>query len=172
MKKIKGAILLLTVVMSVCSSCSVTLSGASIPITMKNIYVGYFENNAPLVVSNLSQTFTEALKQRIRSQTRLAITQSPESDGAMTGTITNYSIAPVAVQATANNVAPTASATRLSITVSVKYTNMADKKLNFEQSFTNYVDYTGELAPQEQGLIQQINQKLTEDIFNKAFANW
>lgn len=172
MKKVHSVTVIVLAIMSLFSSCSVTLSGASIPPTMKTIYVGYFENTAPLVVSNLSQTFTDALKERIRSQTRLAITQNPDADGAMTGAITGYSIAPVSVQATNNNTAPIASATRLSITVSVKYTNKADKKYNFEQSFTRFADYTGELATQEQTLITRINQQLTEDIFNRAFANW
>ena len=123
-------------------------------------------------LSHNFETFTEALKTRVRSQTRLVLTQSPESDASMTGAITSYTIAPVSVQATNNNTAPIASATRLSITVSVKYTNAADKKLNFEQSFTRYADYTGELSTQEQALIQRITQQLTEDIFNRAFANW
>ncbi len=172
MKKLNGIVLMVMGLVCLCSSCSVTLSGASIPIKMKNVYVGYFENTAPLVVSNLSQAFTEALKDRIRSQTRLAITQDVESDGSMTGAITSYGIAPVAVQATNNNVAPIASSTRLSITVNVKYVNKDDKKLNFEQSFTRYADFTGDLASQEQTLIARINQQLTEDIFNRAFANW
>lgn len=172
MKKLNFIVIILMVMACCCSSCSVTLSGASIPPTMKNIYVGYFENTAPLVVSNLSQAFTEALKNRIRSQTRLAITQNAEADGSLTGAITSYTLAPVAVQATSTNTPPTASSTRLSITVNVKYVNAADKKLNFEQSFTRFADFTGELAPQEQALIQRINQQLTEDIFNRAFANW
>lgn len=172
MKKFCSTIIMVLALICVCSSCSVTLSGASIPLTMKNIYVGFFENNAPLVVSNLSQAFTDALKSRVRSQTRLAITQNPEADGTLTGAITGYSIAPVAVQATNGNAPPLASQTRLSITVSVKYVNAADKKLNFDQSFTRFADYTGELSSQEQALIQNINQQLTEDIFNRAFANW
>lgn len=172
MKKISSVAVLIMAMVCLCSSCSVTLSGSSIPPTMKNIYVGIFENNAPLVVANLSQAFTEALKSRVRSTTRLVITQNPDADGSMTGAITSYTLAPVSVQATNNNTAPLASATRLSITVNVKYTNKADKKQNFEQSFTRYADFTGELATQEQTLIQRINQQLTEDIFNRAFANW
>jgi hypothetical protein len=153
------------------SSCSVTLNGASIPPQLKTINVQYFENTAPLVVNNLSQLFTEALKDRIRSQTRLSIVRG-EADATLEGSITGYSIAPVSIQATSGNVAPIATATRLSITVSVKYTNIADKKLNYQQSFTRYADFTGDISSKEQSLIQTINQQLTEDIFNQAFANW
>jgi hypothetical protein len=155
------------------SSCSVTLNGASIPRDMSTINVVFFENTAPLVVSNLSQTFTEALKERIRSQSRLAIVRG-EADAVMEGAITGYNYAPVSVQATDNNTAPRATATRLTITVNVKYTNNKDKKLSpdFEQSFTRYTDFTGDINSQEQNLIRIVNQQLTEDIFNKAFANW
>lgn len=155
------------------SSCSVTLSGASIPIDMKTINVQYFENTAPLVVNNLSQLFTEALKDRIRSQSRLGIVRG-EADASMEGSITGFSYAPVSVQATNNNTAPLATATRLTITVNVKYVNYKDKKKSpdFEQSFSRYTDFTGDVNSQEQALIRVIIQQLTEDIFNKAFANW
>ena len=155
------------------SSCSVTLSGASIPVDMKTINVAFFENNAPLVVNNLSTLFTEALKDRIRSQSRLSIVRG-EADATLEGTITGFSYAPVSIQATNNNTAPLATATRLTITVSVKYVNNKDKKLSpdFEQSFSRYTDFTGDINANEQRLIPIVNQQLTEDIFNKAFANW
>lgn len=153
------------------SSCTVKLTGASIPLELKTINIEYFENNAQLVVNNLSQAFTESLKDRIRSSTRLSITQG-DADAHMSGSITGYTIEPVSVQATNNNVAPIAGAERLTITVNVTYTNIADKKLNFTQSFSEYQDFTGDIASQEQSMITSINKKLVDDIFNRAFANW
>src|ERR1700761_3671216 len=110
-------------------SCTIKLNGASTT-GLKTINVGYFENNAQLVVGNLSQNFTEALKNRIRTTSSLAIVQG-EADAKLSGTITGYTIAPVSIQATNNNVAPIAGANRLTITVNVTYTNIADKKNNF-----------------------------------------
>ena len=160
--------------MLVTPSCSVSLKGISIPLETKTINVAYFENNAPFVVNNLSQQFTEALKDRIRSQTSLSIVRTEESDAAFSGYITNYSIAPVSIQTTGanTNTPPIADASRLTITVKVKYTNQANKKLNFEQDFTRTADFRGDIASQEQSLIQRLNKDLTEDIFNKAFADW
>src|ERR1700743_1976266 len=151
-------------------SCTIKLNGASTQ-GLKTINVGYFENNAPLVVNYLSQQFTEALKDRIRSTTSLSIVQG-EGDASLTGTITGYSIEAVSIQATTNNVAPIAGATRLTITVNVVYTNKANKKNNFSQSFPAFADFTGDINAQQQALITTINKQLTEDIFNKAFANW
>ncbi|RYU86161.1 hypothetical protein EWM62_18310 [Mucilaginibacter terrigena] len=166
------------------NSCAykLSLNGASIPLDLKTIDIQFFENNAPLVVSTLSQTFTEALKSRIRSQTSISIVRS-EADAVMSGAIVGYNIAPVSIQATNNNAPPIAGASRLTITVQVKYvkylynkegkrTDDPDKILSFEESFTKYKEFTGESSSQEQALIQDIVKQLTDDIFNRAFANW
>jgi hypothetical protein len=155
-------------------SCTYTLSlnGVGIPPTMKTVRVDFFENNAQLVVNTLSRQFTEALKTRIRNTTRLDVVQAGDADAIFSGSITDYTIAPVSIQATNNNVAPIAGASRLTITVRVKYTYDADKKLSFEETFSRYEDFTGDIAAKEQTLISDINKQLTEDIFNKAFANW
>ena len=178
MKRIFSVFILCAIV-SIFNSCSVTLNGASIPAEMKTIRVDYFDNNALFVVNNLSQQLTESLKSRIRSQTRLNIVTSPEADASFSGSITNYAIAPVSVQATNNNnTPPIANASRLTITVKVKYTVVSKtnagqgKAQGFEQDFTKTADYTGDIASQEQNLILTINRQITEDIFNKAFANW
>ena len=154
-------------------SCTykLSLSGESIPLAMKTIRVDFFENNAALVVNNLSTQFTEALKERIRNTTGLAIVVG-DADATMSGAITDYNIAPVSINATGSNVAPIAGASRLTITVSVKYVNNVDKKDSFDESFTKYQDFSGDINTQEQNLIVAINKQLTEDIFNKAFANW
>ncbi|WP_428328670.1 LPS assembly lipoprotein LptE [Mucilaginibacter sp.] len=172
MKRITGPLVILGLILiSQACTYSLSLNGASIPATMKTIRVDFFENNAQLVVNTLSQQFTEALKDRIRNTTRLNVVRG-EADAIMSGTITDYNIAPVSIQATNNNVAPIAGQSRLTITVNVKYVYDADKKLSFEQSFSKYKDFSGDIASQEQALIADINKQLTEDIFNRAFANW
>jgi hypothetical protein len=171
MKRIFAALVSVAVIVLLFSGCTVKLNGASIPAELKTINVEYFENNSPLVVNYLSQQFTEALKDRIRTTTRLSIVQG-EADARMSGSITGYSIEPVSIQATNTNVPPIAGATRLTITINVTYTNIANKTFNFTQSFSAYADYTGNLSDQEQTLINTINKQLTEDIFNRAFANW
>ncbi|MCR8558443.1 hypothetical protein KXD93_12375 [Mucilaginibacter sp. BJC16-A38] len=173
MKRIKGLSLTLIGLIWVLQSCTykLSLTGASIPPAMKSIRVEFFENTSQLVVNNLSRLFTEALKDRIRNTTSLNVVTG-DADAVMSGTITDYSIAPVSVQATNNTTAPLADQTRLTITVNVKYVYDADKKLSFEQPFSKYKDFKGAIEPVEQSLIADINKQLTEDIFNRAFANW
>ncbi|MCC8408428.1 LPS assembly lipoprotein LptE [Mucilaginibacter sp. UR6-1] len=172
MRRILVFFVAMTGLMLLSQSCSITLNGASIPAELKTINIEFFENNAPLVVSNLSQDFTEGLKARIRSQSRLNIVRDPAANATMSGSIVNYTITPVSVEATNPNTPPIANASRLSITVNVKYTNEIDKKYNFEQQFTKYQDFQGDISSREQTLIQNIIRQLVDDIFNKAFANW
>jgi hypothetical protein len=173
MKRIPKLLIVVICLFVLGPSCTykLSLSGESFPANMKTIRVDFFENNAALVVNNLSTQFTEALKDRIRNTTRLAIVTG-DADASMSGSITDYNIAPVSITASSNNVAPIAGASRLTITVSVKYTSTVDKKDSFDASFTKYQDFTGDINAQEQTLITAINKQLIEDIFNKAFANW
>lgn len=152
------------------SGCKIGLNGASIPGEMKTVNVQIFENNAPLVVPYLSSQFTEELKTRIRNQTSLSITPN-DAHGVFSGNITGYSVTPEAI--TDNN-NPVAGANRLTISVSVKYTNNLNPKQSFEESFVRYKVFrlTGSLQSMEQGLIKDVSAQLTEDIFNRAFAQW
>lgn len=154
-------------------SCGVyTLNGGSVG-ALKTVNVMFFENVAPLVINNLSQSFTQALQDRVRNQTKLSTVRG-EADATFEGRITGYTIAPTILPAATSttNTAPIANTNRLTITVSVKYTNSLDPKSSFDQSFSRFVDYQGDISTQEQTLIQNLNKQLTEDIFNKAFANW
>lgn len=168
----KICLLLLFLPLALFNSCTVSLNGASIPAEMKTVSVELFENNAPTVVPSLSQDFTEALKTRIRNQTRLSITPNAP-DALFEGRITGYDIRPIATQG--GNEQPTAGGTRLTIRVSVKYTSNLNPKQSFEESFERYYDFnlgSGSLATAQQSYINNINNQLTEDIFNRAFAQW
>lgn len=158
------------------SGCGYKFNGASTE-GLKTVRVEFFENNAPLVVPNLSQTFTEDLKSRISTQSKLSVTQN-EADAVFTGNIIGYDIKPIAIQ---DNARPVAGANRLTITVQVKYTNNTKTEgpgslsKSFDESFTAFEDFSlagQSLQSQEQALIRKVNVKLTENIFNRAFAQW
>lgn len=145
-----------------------SLSGASIPPEAQTVSVQYFQNLANLAPPTLSQSFTEALKDKMSSQTRLSLVPKA-GDLNFEGSIVGYATSPIAIQSTDQ-----AAMNRLTITVSVKYTCSFDEKKNFEQQFTRYADYTSSqsLSSVESELIQQIDEQLTQDIFNRALNDW
>jgi hypothetical protein len=152
------------------SSCKMkySLNGASIPVEAQTVSVGFFANNTTLGAPSLSQRFTEKLRDVVSSQTRLGLV-SQNGDLQFEGSISDYNISPVAIQST-----DLAGLNRLTITVSVKYSNKFDAGKNFEQNFTRFADYksTDNITDREAELVQEIYRQLTEDVFNKAFNNW
>ncbi len=152
------------------SSCKIkySLSGASIPAEAQTVSVAFFTNNTTLGAPSLSQRFTEKLRDVVSSQTRLGLVRQ-NGDLQFEGSIMDYNISPVAIQST-----DLASTNRLTITVSVKYSNKFDASKNFEQNFTRFADYksTESINSKEAELVTEIYRQLTEDIFNKAFNNW
>lgn len=151
-----------------CRFVSYKFVGGSLDPNIKTISIQYFPNNAPIVQPTLSQSFTESLRDKFSSQTKLT-SVNRGGDINIEGYITGYSTQPIAI--TGNE---TAAMNRLTITVSVKYTNKIDDKQDFEQNFSRYADYlsTIAIATIEESLIKQINEQLVEDIFNKAVVNW
>ncbi len=151
-------------------SCKVNYSftGASIPEDVKTVSVKTFQSYAPLANANLTQSFTEALKDIFISQTNLDLA-ARDGDLQFEGAITGYNISSVAIQGNEQ-----AALNRLSITVKVKFTNTKDSEQDFETSFTRFADYESSqnIASIEDELIKDINDQLTQDIFNKAVSNW
>ncbi|MDR0566306.1 MAG: LPS assembly lipoprotein LptE [Prevotellaceae bacterium] len=152
------------------ASCSIkySFSGASISPESKTFSVQFFPNMAPLVNPTLSSNFTEALKMKFLTSTRLTETDS-DGDLAFEGEITGYAVMPQAI--TANEVA---AQNRLTISVHVKFTNLQDPDQSFDKAFSQYEDYDSQrnLAEVEGELVDEIVKKLVEDIFNAAVANW
>lgn len=153
------------------SSCRVSysFSGASISPNVKTLTIRYFPNNASNVVPTLSTSFTDELKDYFISQSNLILVDQG-GDLTLEGSITGYEpAAPVAIQGN-----ETAALNRMTITVNVKFTNRTNEKQDFETSFSRYVDYSSStpLPTIQAQLIQQINDQLVQDIFNKSVVNW
>lgn len=168
--KLRGLLILMSCVLILLSGCKMhySFSGASIPPEAKTVSVTYFQNNASLAPPTLSQTFTEALRDKLSSQSHLALINKG-GDLAFEGSITGYATSPIGIQSTDQ-----AALNRLTITVDVKYTCSFDEKKDFQQSFTRYADYTSSqsLSSVEDGLIRDIDDQLVQDIFNKALNDW
>ena len=166
MRNLKTYSVLLALIIS---SCGVyTFSGSSISSEVKTVNINFFENKTSLSPSNLSNNFTEALKDKLSSETNLSPV-STDGDLTYTGYISNYDIKPIAIQAD-----ETAAKNRLTISVKVTFTNKLQEEYNFDKTFSRYADYdSGEdLKSIEDRLNEEITEQLIDHIFNESISNW
>ena len=163
----------LVILISVClmglQSCKVNYSftGASVTPGVNTISIQTFPSYAPQGPPTLSQVFSETLKDIFLTQTNLTLVKD-NGDLMMEGEITGYQVQSEAIsddRATTN---------KLTITVKVRYTDTKDDSKSFEQTFSNFAqfDVNQQLSAVEDQLIEEINEQLTQDIFNKALGSW
>jgi len=150
-------------------SCNIySFTGASIHPDAKTVSINYFQNQATIVQSQLSQTFTLALQDKFLRETSLVL-EKQDADMHFEGYISDYKVMPVSIgsQDQANQ-------NRLSITVFVRFINSIEESQSFEQNFTKYSDFDASqsLSSLEEQLIDEIIEELIDDIFNKAVVNW
>ncbi|HNX66129.1 MAG TPA: LptE family protein [Bacteroidales bacterium] len=172
MNKIKTTFLLIPVLIVAATGCKVSysFSGASIDYTkLKTVSIQYFQNRASLVQPTLSQDITDALIDKCKSQTKLKLVNS-DGDVSFEGYITDYKTVPFTATSSTSQTA----SNRFTISVKVKFVNIANSDYSYEQTFTRYKDYPSgqDFSSIEGEYSKEIIGELIDDIFNKAFANW
>lgn len=162
---------LLALVAVLLAGCKVNYSftGASVSPDVKTISIATFPSyQAPLAPPSLGQSFTENLKDIFLRQTNLTLVKN-NGDLIIEGEITQYRTSDEAV--TGNDVS---TVSRLTIVVNVIYTDTKNEDNSYEKSFTNFAQFDGTqtLSSVESQLIEEINEKLAQDIFNISLGNW
>lgn len=163
----KAALIFAFLVILFSCKMNYSFSGASLSPDVKTVSVDYFANRASLVNPNLSQSFTEALKDKFTSEAGLELVKSG-GDLDFTGTISSYRLSPVAIQQNE------AAMMRLTIGVQVKFVNNTDPSQSYSQLFSEFEDYEADqdFTSVEEDLNRIIVEKLMEKIFMKSAANW
>lgn len=161
---------LFTLCITSISGCGIySFTGASIPVEAKTFSVANFSNMAQeATMPGLTNTLTEELKDIFLKQTKLSLVQT-DGDFAFEGEVRSYVHGPVAI--TSNDIA---AMERLTITIKVVFRNRYDEPTSFDKTFSQYAEYstTTSFASAESGLVEEIVEKLAEDIFNASAANW
>jgi len=162
--------ILLLVIVSAFSGCTVkyNFTGTG-KIDAKTFQVNYFQNNAEIVEPGIELTFTRRLQDLIQNQTNLTLTNSG-GDLIYEGEITQYRISPMTATADQR-----AAQNRLSITVNVRFTNTKNEDDSFEKPFSFFYDYPGDGLPTGTILsnaLDEIFERITQDIFNESLAKW
>jgi hypothetical protein len=176
MPKHAGRFLLTSLLVSilVVTGCRINYSftGASIAPDVKTVYIDYFPNRARVVNPTLSNSFTEALKDKFVNETGLTL-RNDQGDLEFSGEITGYDIRPLSIQQSTNG-RDVASQNRLTVTVKVKFVNNKDHDQDFNSTFSAYYDWdsTKNLSDVEDAAVSDITEQLVDDIFNRSVANW
>jgi hypothetical protein len=169
-KKLVSFFIIIILLTGITNSCRISYSftGANISPAVKTFSVYYFPNRARLVNPTLSQSFTEALREKLQRQTPLN-ELAEDGDLIFEGQITGYEVRPMSIQKE-----DMAALNRLTVSVRIKYTNNIDPDQSIEQTFSAFEDFdaASSLSAVEDGLVPEIITKLTEDIFNATLANW
>ena len=149
-----------------------SFTGASISPAVKTVFIDFFTNRARVVNPMLSQTFTEAMKDKFVNETGLSM-EREQGDREFSGEITGYDVRPLSIQQSEQG-RDFASMNRLTVTVKVVFTNNKDHEQDFNTSFSAYYDWesTRSLNEVESSAVDVIVEQLVDDIFNKSVANW
>ena len=166
-KTLFGYVLLVLLLLQ--SGCY-TFKGISIDPAVNTFSVRIFETIAPNAPPTLGVDFTERLKDKVRTETRLLLS-SAGSDVEFAGKITDFRVTPVAPRP-----GELVALNRLEIRIRVAYTSALDEKYGWpsERDFSHFAEFSNDvdLLTVQDALIRQIGDQLLEDIFNAAFNNW
>lgn len=154
---------------------SVNYSMTGSTTTAETISITEFYNNADLGPANMSQVFTNDLKNYFVRNSNLSVV-TEEGELQLEGEISDLRITPISPTGTDDPTAINrASSTRLTITVRATYINTLDESMSFkDKSFSFYKDFDNELnvSDVEEAFIKEIFERIINDIFNASVANW
>lgn len=147
---------------------SYSFSGASISPDVKTYSVYDFSNRARIINPTLTDYVAERLKEKFTRQTSLGYA-TENGDLEFEGTITGYDVKPMAIKSNDQ-----AAQNRLTIQISVKFTNNKNHDQDFETEFSAFADFDSDLilSDVEEALVETIVKQIVDDIFNKSVANW
>lgn len=151
------------------SSCSVYNFTGTGKIDAKTFQVNFFQNNAEIIEPGIDRTFTLALQDLIQNQTNLNLVKNG-ADLTYEGEIVDYRISPMTATADQQ-----ASQNRLKIRVNIRFTNKKTEKDNFEKTFEFFYDYPANAQLNGNTLnkaLDEIFERITQDIFNESLAKW
>ncbi|MBV7440664.1 hypothetical protein KRX57_04460 [Weeksellaceae bacterium TAE3-ERU29] len=146
-----------------------SFTGSSLDPRIKTAYIKQFPNYAPLQNPNLSRLFSNALQLRFERRTSLTLLNNDNADIIIDGEITGYDVTPTSVVS-----GDRAAQNRLTITVKVRYENKIQEAKSFSKSFSDYEDFDASqsLTQVQDDLVEKINVRLIDQIFNAIVSDW
>lgn len=153
-----------------CWPSSVSFKDAgSMPEQWKSFNIEMIENDAPNCPLSYGPQLTERLKDVVQNNTRLVLNTDNAGEVEISGKITSYSVAPIAIQQDDN-----ATQNRLTIKVQFEISTTTPEIESMPLTTTRFADFESNvnLASIEALLIEDINEQIAQDVINKLLSNW
>lgn len=166
-----GRILICALVMIIFNYASCKYSfrdSAPLPPEVKTFRVNQLGNQAPYVDAQLAPQLTEALKQKIISNTRLRQTNDDDAHYDISGYVSNYAVSTTGISGAS------AAQNRLTVTFHIIFKNSLDNTQNMEADVSSNFDYSSSTSLNDAAasLNTQIIANMVDQIYNKIFSNW
>lgn len=159
------------ILISGCYPSSISfIDSGSMDESWKTFTVKTLDNRAPNAPTSYAVTLSEKIKDGVQNNTRLSLNPNlGEGEVNIEGTITNYSVMPIALQEGDN-------AAKNRLTVTVNFTIFVTKPEEEEMTLTStrFVDYDSktDLASVESTLLEEVTTQVVQDVINKLLSNW
>ncbi|MES2811948.1 MAG: LptE family protein [Bacteroidota bacterium] len=161
--------IVLTSLFFLLNSCGIYNFTGTGKIDAKTFQVNTFQNVSELIEPGIDREFTLKLQDLIQNQTNLNLT-STNADLTYEGEIVDYRISPMTATADLR-----AAQNRLTISVNLRFSNKNKPDEDFEKRFSFFYDYPGDqqlTGSQLRTALDEIFERITQDMFNDTLAKW
>jgi hypothetical protein len=151
------------------SSCNYSFKGASPPEGIKTIFIPTIKDESGFGLPALAEEMTLLLKNKFINDNTLEYEEKTKADGMIEGVIKSIIDEPLVV--TGNE---QVSRRKITVTVTVSFTNLRKQKNIWTKDFTNFGEYessTGGFSKRDEG-VRVAEDKITDDILLDVISNW
>jgi hypothetical protein len=151
-------------------SCSVSYNFTGTgKIDAETFQVNYFQNTAELIEPGIERDFKIELEEIIQNQTNLSLVPSG-GDLIYEGEIVDFRISPMTATADQR-----AAQNRLTVVVMLRFTHTRVEDDSYEKRYSFFYDYpAGQqlIGSDLRTALDEIFERITQDIFNDSLAKW
>lgn len=149
--------------------CNYSFRGTSPPEGIKTIYIPTVTDESGFGEPFVAENITLTLKNKFINDNTLEYADKTKADGMIECTVKNINDEVLVVQGNEQ-----VSRRKITINVSVNFTNLKTQKTIWKKDFANWGEYDssgGGFSKKEEGLILAID-KICEDILIETISNW
>lgn len=165
------SLIALCILLAGCYPSSISfIDNGSMNEAWKTFTVKTLDNRAPNAPSSYPVTLSEKIKDGVQNNTRLSLNPNlGKGEVNIEGTITNYTVMPIALQEGDN-----AAKNRLTVTVNFTIFVTQPEEEEMTLTSTRFVDYDSktDLASVESTLLEEVTTQVVQDVINKLLSNW